>query len=201
MPLTIVPVADRYWPAFEDLFGKQGACFGCWCMYFRLSPKERKEHGGERRRSMIHDRIAEGPPPGMLALEGDRAVGWMQIGPRSDVREWNGKRRASAPLVETEAADGRAWAISCFFVRPSERGGGLSHRLVAAGIDFARERGARIVDACPIVHSDDSSGMGLFVGSARVFEKAGFATVARRRPGRPLMRLVLEAQPDQVDRS
>ena len=36
-----------------------------------------------------------------------------------------------------------------------------------------------------------SKSIGLFVGSTTVFEKAGFETVARQKPNRPLMRLVL----------
>ena len=39
--------------------------------------------------------------------------------------------------------------------------------------------------------SRDQRSTGLFVGSTRVFLKAGFAEVARRKPGRPLMRLTL----------
>ncbi|RVC73465.1 GNAT family N-acetyltransferase, partial [Mesorhizobium sp. M2A.F.Ca.ET.046.02.1.1] len=36
-----------------------------------------------------------------------------------------------------------------------------------------------------------SRSIGLFVGSSRVFEKAGFERLVERKPGRPLMRLVL----------
>jgi hypothetical protein len=39
--------------------------------------------------------------------------------------------------------------------------------------------------------SRDSRSLGLFVGSTRVFEKAGFAPAVTRKPGRPLMRLEL----------
>jgi hypothetical protein len=31
----------------------------------------------------------------------------------------------------------------------------------------------------------------MFVGSARVFDRAGFATLIERKPGRPLMRRAL----------
>ena len=90
-----------------------------------------------------------------------------------------------------DAADSAVWAISCFFVRTKARGKGLSHRLVAAGIDFATRSGARWLEACPIDQSRDSRSIGLFVGSTRVFEKAGFSEVAVRKPGRPLMRIEL----------
>ncbi|MBX3577877.1 MAG: GNAT family N-acetyltransferase [Rhizobiaceae bacterium] len=191
MTIRFVSLTPDLWPAFELLFGRQGACYGCWCTYFRLPPKKRRESSGDRNRDLIRARIEAGPPPGVLAFEGDDAVGWMQIGPRADVPEWNNQRRVSAPL---EMADARApdmWAITCFFVRKSDRGRGITHGLVGAGIGMARAAGARVVDACPTDHSNDASGMGLFVGSTRVFERAGFVPVAVRRAGRPLMRLKL----------
>ena len=115
----------------------------------------------------------------------------MQIGPRADVPEWNNKGRGSAPVDATDADDPAVWAISCFFIRTKARGQGLTHRLVAGGIDFARSSGARMIEACPIDLSRDSRSVGLFVGSSRVFEQAGFQRLVERKAGRPLMRLIL----------
>ena len=115
----------------------------------------------------------------------------MQVGPRADVPEWNNAGRGSAPVAPGEASDPAVWAISCFFLRSTARGKGLTHQLVGAGLAWARENGARFVDACPIDHSKGSHSAGLFVGSTRVFEKAGFSRLAERRSGRPLMRYVL----------
>jgi predicted GNAT family acetyltransferase len=187
----IVPLTPDLWPDFEDLFGKQGACYGCWCTYFRLPTKARRENSSERKRDHIRTRIEAGPPPGLVAFDRDRAVAWMQIGPRSDVPEWNNPGRGSAPLEREHAQDPGVWAISCFFLRSSARGQGLTHEMVAAGIDHARRNGAVLLEACPMEWSRDSRSLGLFVGSRRVFDKAGFAVVATRKPGRPLMRLML----------
>ncbi|WEX11708.1 GNAT family N-acetyltransferase [Chelativorans sp. AA-79] len=191
MAPVIVPLRPDLWPAFEDLFGKQGACYGCWCTHFRLPPAVRRENSGERKKDHMRARVEAGPPPGLLLFDGERADGWMQIGPRLDVPEWNNRGRASAPLEDGPADDPAVWAISCFFIRTSARGRGNTHALVRAGIDYARERGARVLEACPMLHSKDSRSIGLFVGSQRVFEKAGFSIVAERKAGRPLMRLAL----------
>jgi GNAT superfamily N-acetyltransferase len=188
---TIAPVTARLWPDFEDLFGKQGACYGCWCTHFRLPPAVRRENNRERNKDHIKARIEAGPPPGLLAFEDGKVVGWMQIGPRADVPEWNNQGRGSAPLDAADAQDAGVWAISCFYVRPKARGRGLTHRLVEGGIAFARGKGARLVEACPMDLSKDSRSISLYVGSSRVFEKAGFERVAERKAGRPLMRLVL----------
>jgi len=191
MPVAISPLTSDLWPAFEDLFGKQGACYGCWCTHFRLPPATRRENNRERNKEHIRARIERGPPPGLLAFEGDRAVGWMQIGPRADVPEWNNAGRGSAPVDPADASDPAAWAISCFFLRAGVRGRGLTHQLVQGGLAFARDNGARFVEACPMDMSKDSRSISLFVGSARVFEKAGFSRVVERKAGRPLMRYVL----------
>ncbi|TPK72994.1 GNAT family N-acetyltransferase [Mesorhizobium sp. B2-4-15] len=193
MSTTIVPLTPELWPEFEDLFGKQGACYGCWCTHFRLAPAARRESSRERNKDHIKARIEAGPPPGLLAVEDGKAVGWMQIGPRADVPEWNNKGRGSAPIDPADASDPAVWAISCFFIRAKARGWGITHRLVEGGIDFARRSGARLVEACPIDLSRDSRSIGLFVGSSRVFEKAGFERLVERKAGRPLMRLVLGA--------
>lgn len=190
-PLAIRPLTPALWPLLEDLFGRQGACYGCWCTYFRLPPALRRENDRERNRSVMEALVEAGPPPGLLAIVEGQAVGWMQIGPRAEVPEWNNAGRVSAPLEPAEAADSAVWAISCFFVRARWRGRGLTHRLVAGGIDFARANGARLLEACPMDQAKTSRSPGLFVGSTRTFEKAGFSEVARRKPGRPLLRLAL----------
>ncbi len=191
MSTTIVPLAPELWPDFEDLFGKQGACYGCWCTHFRLAPAARRESSRERNKDHIKARIEAGPPPGLLAMEDGMAVGWMQIGPRADVPEWNNKGRGSAPIDPADASDPAIWAISCFFIGAKARGRGITHRLVEGGVDFARANGARLVEACPIDLSRDSRSIGLFVGSSRVFERAGFERLVERKAGRPLMRLAL----------
>ncbi|MER9472798.1 GNAT family N-acetyltransferase [Mesorhizobium sp. M0520] len=191
MNTTIAPLVPELWADFEDLFGRQGACYGCWCTHFRLSPAARRASNRERNKDHIKARIEAGPPPGLLAFEGGQAVGWMQIGPRADVPECHHQGRGSAPIAPADASDPGVWAISCFFIRTKARGKGLSHRLVQGGIEFARQNGARLIEACPIDLSKDSRSIGLFVGSSRVFEKAGFQRLVERKPGRPLMRLVL----------
>lgn len=189
--LEVVPLSAGRWSDFEALFGKQGACYGCWCTYFRLAPKQRKAHSSQDNKAFIRARIEAGPPPGLIGYAEGEAVAWMQIGPRADVPQFNNSGRVSAPLTDAPAEDEAVWAISCFFTKSAGRGQGLSHPMVAAGIDYARRNGARLLEACPMDRAKQAKSVGLFVGSTRVFEKAGFEQVALRKDGRPLMRLML----------
>ena len=191
MSTTIVPLAPELWPDFEDLFGKQGACYGCWCTHFRLAPAARRESSRERNKDHIKARIEAGPPPGLLAFEDGRRSAGCRSGraptcPNGTTRA--GARRRSMPPTLPIRPSGRSRAFSS---APRHAARGITHRLVEGGIDFARSNGARLVEACPIDLSRDSRSIGLFVGSSRVFEKAGFERLVERKAGRPLMRLVL----------
>ena len=190
--IRIEPLTPALWPAFEALFGPSGACYGCWCTGFRLPPKIRQEFTGDDKREVMRNRVEAGPPPGILALRGEKAIGWMQIGPRADVPEWNNPGRSSAPGDDGPADDPSVWAVSCCFFNTKERGKGLSHDMLAAGVSHARSNGARFLEASPMDRAKQSKSIGLFVGSTSVFEKAGFQTLITRKSGRPLMRLVLQ---------
>ena len=86
MKLTIKPLTPDRWPALVDLFGRLGACNGCWCMYWRIGSAYRKA-SSEQNKSAFRDVVKRGPPPGLLAFEGDVAIGWCQLTPR-DALPW-----------------------------------------------------------------------------------------------------------------
>jgi hypothetical protein len=74
MKLVIRPLTLELWPAFEDLFGKSGASNGCWCMYWRLGSAYRN-WPREKNKAAFREVVKRGPP-GLLAFDGDVAVGW-----------------------------------------------------------------------------------------------------------------------------
>ena len=61
MTIAIAPLTPDLWPEFEALFGKQGACYGCWCTHFRLPPAARRENDRERNKEHIKARIEASP--------------------------------------------------------------------------------------------------------------------------------------------
>jgi predicted GNAT family acetyltransferase len=182
----VEPLTPDLWPALEALFGKQGACSGCWCIHWRVPRQDYVAMRGDQAKAFFRRRVRKGPPPGVLAFEGEEAVGWLQIGPRADAPQWNSPRRVTAPLNEGDAEDQSIWAATCFFVKSSARGRGVTDALLAGALRYAKANGARIVEACPI---DGKTGsIDAYVGLMPVFERAKFKEVARRKDNRPLMR-------------
>jgi GNAT superfamily N-acetyltransferase len=184
MTLTIRPLTPDLWPALEDLFGKLGACNGCWCMYWRIGAAYRKRSAGENR-AAFRRVVMQGPPPGLLAFDGDKAVGWCQITPRDALpfidRAWRLKRVDQTPV----------WSLSCLYVRKGYRRRGVTAALIAAALDAARRGGAPALEAYPFDAELSPSASG--TGYASTFARLGFTTVARRVPPRPIMRYDLGA--------
>jgi hypothetical protein len=73
--LTIRPLTPDLWPAFEDLLANNGPCGRCWCMYWRVGAAYRKQ-SSEKNKTAFREIVKRGLPPGLLAFDGDLAVGW-----------------------------------------------------------------------------------------------------------------------------
>jgi GNAT superfamily N-acetyltransferase len=147
---------------------------------------------GKQNKALFKGRVDSGPPPGLVGYEGaDTPVGWVQVGPRMDVPNWNQPRRLTAPLDAADVADPSVWGISCFVVRTGYRRRGHFNALLDAAIDWARNNDARVLDACPVDTQDRRHASGLYHGLAHAFRERGFTELARRRPDRPLVRLEL----------
>ena len=91
MSLTVKPLTLEWWPALEGLFGRAGASNGCWCMYWRIGPRYRDRPRADNRDD-LRQLAASDRPPGLLAFDGDLAVGWCELAPRADLA-WLGHSR------------------------------------------------------------------------------------------------------------
>jgi len=180
MKLTIRPLTPSLWPALEALFGKSGASNGCWCMYWRIGPEYHKRLREKNKRA-LHRIVKQGPPPGLLAFDDERAIGWCQLTPRQDL-SWLHR----APVLEP-VDDVPVWALSCFYIRRRYRRRGIMTALIVEALKAAKRANAPALEAYP-VDTARSGTSNLFTGTASTFERLGFRTVARRQPSRPIMR-------------
>ena len=179
MQFTVRPLTSELWPALEDLFGKNGACNGCWCMYWRIGAAYRKQPG-EKNKTAFRKIVKQGPPPGLIAFAGDVPVGWCQVTPREALpwldHGWRLKRIDEKPV----------WSLSCFYVRIGYRKQGVTTVLIDAALKVARRAEAPALEVYPLDAEKTPSASG--TGYATTFARAGFKTVARHAPPRPIMR-------------
>lgn len=179
MKLAIRPLIPELWPALEDLFGPRGACNGCWCMYGRIGAAYRKRPRQQNKADFCQV-VQQGPPPGLLAFDGDKAVGWCQVTPRAAVPGFYGNWRLKP------VDDAPVWALTCLYVRKVYRRQGITAALIEAALKAARHAGAPALEAYPFDPDVSQSASG--TGYASTYARAGFKVVAHRVPARPVMR-------------
>jgi GNAT superfamily N-acetyltransferase len=185
----IRPLTPGLWPQLEDLFGPVGACAGCWCLWWRVGGAYRKL-GREGAKARFKSVVETGPPPGILAMSGEMAVGWCQVTPRQAL-PYLDRARYTRRLDDAEV-----WSISCFFIRKGWRGKGVMTALLDGAVAYARAHGVALLEAYPMaVEGEKVSNANLYTGAASAFARAGFMTVGAHAPHRPIMRLDLAAAP------
>lgn len=200
--VSVEPLTPERWDDLVVVFGAgRGVCSQCFCMYWRL-PRQEFERSLHARRNerLFRARVVAGPPPGLIAYLDSEPVGWVQIGPRADVPNWNGPRRLTAATDDAPADDPAVWGISCFVTRSGYRERGISGALLDGAVRWAKSHGARVLDACPVDTGARRNPISLYHGVASLFERTGFREVARRRPDRPLMRLTLRPVRGRAER-
>ena len=186
MSLAVTPLTLPWWPALEDLFGRSGASNGCWCMYWRIGPRYRDRPRAENKND-LRQLAGSGQAPGLLAVEGDLAVGWCELAPRADLA-WLGHSRFLGPVDDLPV-----WSLPCFYVRRTHRGTGVVDALIEAAVPIAAAAGAPALEAYPVDTSVPGHTTNLFPGVVSAFERHGFQVAARRKPDRPVMRRDLRA--------
>ena len=191
--LSIRALTPDRLPDLAALFEQGGDPKWCWCAYFRVRGITFSNVSKARHRSILEaateQGVAEGRAPGLVAYHGDEAVGWISIGPREDY-ERLAHSKVLAPLDDTPV-----WSIVCFVVGRRSRGGGVARALLDAGIAYAREHGARMLEAYPteVPAGKRIPSAEVYRGTLSMFEGVGFTVVARRSgPGattpRPIVR-------------
>jgi len=181
--ITIHPLTPERWSDFEKLFGPRGACGGCWCMYWRLPRTQYEDQHGELNRRNIKALVDSGNIPGILAYSGDEPVGWCSIAPREEFPTL-ARSRILKPVD-----DQPVWSVVCFFIARGQRHKGLTVQLLKAAVEYARSKGARIIEGYPVEPKNGKSpDVFVYTGLFSAFKQAGFTEVLRHSATRPIMR-------------
>jgi GNAT superfamily N-acetyltransferase len=172
--LTIEPLSPDRFDALAELFREGGDPRWCWCQFWRLRSKDFSAKKVPQLRQRLRDLSAASPAPGLVALRGDRAVGWCSLGPREDFARLEHSR--TIPRLD----DVPVWSIVCFAVSKTARGDGVAGALLDGAMRWARKQGATTLEAYPV---DIKAGVAMnsnsaFMGTLPMFERAGFRVVA-----------------------
>jgi GNAT superfamily N-acetyltransferase len=192
--LTIVPANEASWDDLQDVFGRADAG-QCQCQRFKVLGWIWRDSTQDERTAMLRAQTACGNPDapatsGLLAYVDGEPAGWVAVEPRTAYPKlrtsripWSGR--------DEDKDDHGVWVVTCFVVRKGYRGRGLTYHLAQATIDFAREGGARAIEAYPMItQAGKQITWGeLHVGARQVFEDAGFEQVSRPTVRRVVMRI------------
>ena len=192
--ISVKPLTPARWDDFEAVFNARGCSVarGCWCMYYRRSGSEPAGARGQTRaqanRAAFKALVDGGTFTGLIGYRGKEPVGWLSFGPRRDFA-----KLVRSPVMKA-VDDQPVWSIICFVVPAEHRGQGVARALLDAAIEHARRRKVRLLEAYPVDKPKRSNDDFMWFGAASMFDDAGFAEVARRKPTRPVVRLALVSE-------
>ena len=192
--ISVVPANEATGDDLSAVFGTRGAASSCQCQRYKLRPREAfRSFPVEERVRRLHEQTRCGHPDsdttsGLVAYLDGEPVGWCAVEPRPAYEgllrvfkvPWEGR--------DEDKSDAGVWAVTCLFARAGFRRRGVSRALASAAVDFARERGARAIEAYPI-DATTTIPEELHVGSPGVFADAGLVEIGRPTLRRVVMRL------------
>ncbi len=167
-----------HWPEFEKLFSPNGACGGCWCIYWRTAKGEKwKKIQGAPAKKKMKSLILLNQAQGVLAFQNEQSVGWCVFGKRKDFLKLD-----RAPSFACEDAE-KVWSIPCFFVKSGFRGKGVATSLLRAALRVLKTHGAKVVEGYPVKPNKDRKPIPAafaWTGTRSLFLKAGFEIVGNQ---------------------
>jgi GNAT superfamily N-acetyltransferase len=175
---------------FDDLLtlfnGRGGSQVrGCWCMYYRRSGTGERPAGTSLavyNRQSLEALVDGGTVPGLIGYRGGQPIAWVSVGPRADYA-----KLARSPVMKPVDAQ-PVWSVVCFFTTLDVRGEGISEAMLAHAAAFARQNGARLLEAYPVDKAERGRDDAMWFGAKAMYDRAGFEEVARRKPTRPVVR-------------
>ena len=200
--VTVVPANEASWDDLVAIFGTTDYPGRCQCQRFKVVPWFWRDSTQEERTEMLRVQTACGDPDaestsGLVAYVEGEPVGWVAVEPRTEYPKLRTSRIPWAGRSE-DKDDDEVWAVTCFAVRKGYRGRGLMYPLARATIEFARERGARAIEAYPMITQPgkEITWGELHVGARQAFEDAGFEEVTHPTARRVVMRFDFDGPAD-----
>ena len=193
--LSIIPANQASWADLQAVFGTADYPGMCYCQHYKTRDCHWSSLSGEERHRRLREQTRCDDPgarttSGLVAYLGPEPVGWVAVEPRTAYPRLPKVRTVWSGRQEDKTDDG-VWAVTCFVTRKGYRKRGITYALAAATVGFARDQGARALEAYPMITSPgkEITWGELHVGSRQVFADAGFTEVSHPSPRRVVMRM------------
>ncbi len=176
---SVTPLTLELAPAWSELCRACGS--GCFCRYWHFEGTKnewlaRLAESPETNELEQRAALASGDASahGLVAFEGDLAVGWVKLAPRSTASKL---RKVPVYRALDLGPDEGVVSVACFLVRPTHRRRGVARALLVGSIAAAKRAGARALEAYPHCRSEALRDEELWLGPMSLFEAHGFRSV------------------------
>jgi GNAT superfamily N-acetyltransferase len=177
--MRIAPLTTEIAEAWSALFAACGCA--CHCRYWHFGGNKNEwlarcfgepERNREEQLALVRQGAFEAR--GLVALDGDVAVGWMKLAPRGTLAKL---RRQGAYRGLDLGPDDGVYSIGCFLVHPAHRRRGIAGALVAAADEQVRAWTGRAIEAYPHRPGYALRDEEAWMGPERIFVEKGYAVV------------------------
>ena len=198
--VTIVPANEARWEDLQAVLGTRGAAHQCQCQRYKLKRRESfRSYPVEERAHRLRMQTECGNPKsettsGLVAYRDGEPVGWCAVEPRTAYEGMLRNQKVPWEGRNEDKTDDGIWAATCVFTRAGFRRQGIGYALARAAVDFARERGARALEAYPMLTEpgQDITWGELNMGTRSMFDAAGLTQVSHPTKRRVVMRIDFE---------
>ena len=132
---------------------------------------------GSQAKKKLKALVTSGKAHGILAYDGDEAIGWCSFDRRKDY-----PRLDKSPSLKCDDAD-HVWSIPCFFIKKGYRGQGVGTALLQHAVKALKKHGAKIAEGYPVKpynYGKTIPSAFAWTGTRSMFQKAGFKIVGNR---------------------
>jgi GNAT superfamily N-acetyltransferase len=195
--VTVRPANEARCDDLQTVFGQRGPGANCQCQRYKLQPKEAfSKFPVEERVRRLREQTRCGQPgsdttSGLVAFLDGEPVGWCAVEPRTAYAGLLRVYRVPWEGRTEDKTDDSIWAITCVFVRAGYRRRGITYALAQAAVDFARRRGARALEAYPMITKPGQviAWDEIHVGTRGMFAAGGMTEVHQPGVRRVVMRI------------
>jgi GNAT superfamily N-acetyltransferase len=189
LTIRVEPLTEASLSALRALF--EAAHSSCFCRYWHFGGNknewlDRCAHRPEENATELAAAVRAGDPGarGLVAFEGDEAVGWLKLTPRAAV-----PKLRSLPVYRNLdlGNEHTTYAIGCLLVHPERRHRGIARALIEAAPNAAKTWGGAAVEAYPRRSAHPLSDEEAWQGPEAAFLEAGFEVI-HDSPPYPVLR-------------